>query len=86
MQDLGMLHCSAGISSGGLIKTRYITTCYTVALWPVTPLYVGFVRVTREGNWYLGSVGGLKQDKETRLSIVACLLHQACQAGRGASI
>ena len=32
------------------------------------------------------AVGGLKHDNETWLIIVACLLHQACQAGRGASI
>ena len=31
-------------------------------------------------------VGGLKQDKDTVYIIVACLLHQACQAGRGASL
>ena len=35
--------------------------------------------------FYLMS-GGLKQDNDRWFTIVVCLLHQACQAGRGASL
>ena len=33
-----------------------------------------------------GVVGGLKYDMTRCVLVVACLLHQACQAGRGASL